>query len=61
MLALDDRDIQSHRNLGSFYLLKKRYKEAQAEFNKVLELNPNDSYAQQMLENINSALLSNSK
>lgn len=61
VLALDDRDIQSHRNLGSFYLLKKRYKEAQAEFNKVLELNPNDSYAQQMLENINSALLSNSK
>ncbi len=52
VIAIDPNDMQSLRNLGSFYLLKKRYKEAKAEFNKVLELDPNDSYARQMLENI---------
>lgn len=52
VIAIDPKDIQSIRNLGSFYLLKKNYKKAQIEFNKVLELDPNDNYAKQMLKNI---------
>lgn len=52
VLALDPTDVQSLRNLGSFYLLQKRYKEARSEFNKVLERDPNDNYAKQMLKNL---------
>ncbi len=51
-LVIDPADIQSLRNLGSFYMLQKRYKEAKIEFNKVLERDPNDNYAKQMLENL---------
>ncbi|MFH1562177.1 MAG: tetratricopeptide repeat protein [Nitrospirota bacterium] len=52
VLAIDPADVQSLRNLGSFYLLEKRYKEAKVEFNKVLERDPNDNYARQMLKNL---------
>jgi tetratricopeptide (TPR) repeat protein len=56
VIELDPNDLQSIRNLGSFYMLKKRYKEAQIEFNKVLKLDPNDTYAKQMLNNIKLSL-----
>ncbi|MDI6734748.1 MAG: tetratricopeptide repeat protein [bacterium] len=52
VLAIDPTDVQSLRNLGSFYMLKKRYKEAKIEFNKILEYDSNDSYAKQMLKNL---------
>jgi superkiller protein 3 len=52
VLALDPADVQSLRNLGSFYLLQKRHKEAKVEFNKVLEYDPNDNYTKQMLKNL---------
>ncbi|MEW6620519.1 MAG: tetratricopeptide repeat protein [bacterium] len=52
VLEIDPSDIQSRRNLGSFYLLKKRYQEAKIEFNNVLKLDPNDNYAKQMLKGL---------
>ncbi|MEW6096981.1 MAG: tetratricopeptide repeat protein [bacterium] len=56
VIAIDPNDIQSIRNLGSFYMLKNKYTQAKDEFNKVLKLDPNDEYAKGMLENINRAL-----
>lgn len=49
VIAIDPNDIQSLCNLGSFYLLKKRYHEAKIEFNKVLKLDPNNDYARRMI------------
>jgi len=54
VIALAPTDIQSLRNLGSFYMLKRRYKDAQIVFHKVLELDPNDEYANRMLNSINN-------
>lgn len=56
VIAIDPNDIQSLRNLGSFYMLKREYKQAQIAFNKVLKLDPNDEYAKGMLKNIKNAI-----
>lgn len=52
VLAIDPNDIQSLCNLGSFYLLKKKDKEAKVEFQKVLQLDPNNDYARRMINTL---------
>ena len=46
--GLNVEDIRS--NLGTVYLKMGKYKKAKIEFEKVLEHNPNDSNAREMLE-----------
>jgi len=52
VLAIDPNDIQSLCNLGSFYLLQKKYKEAKVEFLKVLQLDPNNDYAKRTIKTL---------
>jgi len=48
-IGLDGNNIFAHNNLGTIYLHQQRFKEAKNEFVSVLRVNPQESYAKQML------------
>lgn len=53
MLKSNKNNIIARRNLGSIYFSQKKYKDAKKEFEYVLKIEPNDTYAQNLLARCN--------
>jgi TolB-like protein/DNA-binding winged helix-turn-helix (wHTH) protein len=51
-IALDDSLAEAHRSLAAAYVLQWNWKEAEREFGRTLELNPNDAQAHQWYGNL---------
>lgn len=52
MIRIDPKNIEMRKNLGSIYFTQNRFHEAYLEFTKVLEIDPNNTYAKNILQMI---------